>query len=163
MREDMAYNEMALERSLTAQFGPVLNIKQIIVYQVPVGQLSEATLFLTDKKQLYLYVTGQSKLLLDDIKKIISRMGLKAELFLPPKGHPGYFNDISVEKFKEVFPGRREINEQDLIFYKRLVPYNPALVLISEVKDGRVYQHDSDSSTGWRVAAKFAYRRIRTS
>jgi hypothetical protein len=37
------------------------------------------------------------------------------------------------------------------------------MALISEVKDGHVYQYDSDTRGGWRVAAKFAYRRIKTS
>jgi hypothetical protein len=35
--------------------------------------------------------------------------------------------------------------------------------LISEVKDGEVYQFDSDAIGNWRLAAKFTYRRIRTS
>ena len=49
------------------------------------------------------------------------------------------------------------------MFYKTLVSYNPALVLISEIKDGHVYQYDADSADSWRVGAKFAYRRIKTS
>jgi len=42
-------------------------------------------------------------------------------------------------------------------------PYNPALMLISEVKGSNVYQYDSDATSKWRVATKFAYRRIKTS
>ena len=90
-------------------------------------------------------------------------MDLKAELFIPPKGRPQYFDEVGRSKFREVFPGRKHISDEDLIFYRTLVPYNPALVLISEVKNGHVYQFDSDSNTKWRVAAKFAYRRIKTS
>jgi hypothetical protein len=74
-----------------------------------------------------------------------------------------YFDQIGRSKFHEVFPGRKNINESDINFYRMLAPYNPALVLISEVKDGHVFQFDSDATTNWRVTAKFAYRRIRTS
>lgn len=63
-------------------------------------------------------------------------MGLKAELYMPPKGQPHYFDDIGRMKFSEVFPGRKVITDEDIVFYKTLAPYNPALVLISEVKKG---------------------------
>ena len=160
---DKMYDELALERSLQTGFGVDIDILQPIVFRVPVSHTANATLFLTTKKQLYLYVNGPSKLLLSDIKKIITRMGLKSELFIPPKGQPHYFEDIALAKFNEVFPGRKHVNDEDLIFYRTLVPYNPALILISEVKDGHVYQFYSDSTTNWRVGAKFAYRRIKTS
>jgi hypothetical protein len=90
-------------------------------------------------------------------------MGLKADIYLPPKGRPNYFDEVGQSKFHEVFPGRKNINDEDIMFYRTLASYNPALVLISEVKDGHIYQYDSDSTTNWRVAAKFAYRRIKTS
>ena len=157
------YDELALERVLLEGFGVDVDILQPIVVRIPISHTAEATLFLTTKKQLYLYITGKSKLLLGDIKKIVTRMGLKAELYLPPKGRPQYFDEIAGNKFREVFPGRKHHNDEDLIFYRTLVPYNPALILISEVKTGEIYQFDSDSTTNWRVAAKFAYRRIRTS
>ena len=157
------YDELALERSLQTSFGVDIDIMQPIVFRVPVSHTATATLFLTTKKQLYLHISGPSKLLLSDIKKIITRMGLKSELFIPPKGQPHYFEDIALAKFNEVFPGRKQVNDEDLIFYRTLVPYNPALILISEIKDGHVYQFDSDSNTNWRVGAKFAYRRIKTS
>ena len=89
-------------------------------------------------------------------------MGLKAEGYLPPKNQPKYFDQVGEHKFREVFPGRKNINNEDLRFYRTLVPYNPALVLICEVKNGFVYQFDSDSTSKWRVAAKFAYKRIKT-
>ncbi|HZJ34879.1 MAG TPA: hypothetical protein VFD55_02620 [Candidatus Angelobacter sp.] len=160
---DRMYDELALERNIREYFGVDADVRQAIVFRVPISQTAEATLFLTTKKQLFLYITGQSKLLLGDIKKLVARMGLKAEIYLPPKGHPLYFNEIGRKKFYEVFPGRKRISDEDIIFYRTLAPYNPALVLISEVKDGHVYQFDSDSNTNWRVAAKFAYRRIKTS
>jgi len=157
------YDELALERAIKERFGVDADVRQVIVFQAPVSQTTEATLFLTTKKQLYLYVKGQSKILLGDVRKIVTRMGLKAELYLPPKGRPQYFNEIGHDKFSEVFPGRSHVNDDDIAFYKTLAPYNPALILISEVKDGHIYQFDSDARTKWRPVAKFTYRRIKTS
>lgn len=157
------YDELALERSIRERFGVDIDVRQTIVAHSPVSHTAEATLFLTTKKQLYLYITGQSKLLLSDVKKLVSRMGLKAELYLPPKGRPQYFDEIGRSKFHEVFPGRSHVSSDDIIFYRTLAPYNPALVLISEIKNGEVYQFDTDATSNWRLSAKFAYRRIRTS
>lgn len=156
------YDEISIERAIADYFGLDIEIMQAILLKAPVSQTAEATLFLSNKKQLYLYIQGKSRLLLGDIKKIVSRMGLKAELYLPPKGRQFYFDEVGRNKFREVFPGRKHINDKDLIFYRTLAPYNPALVLISEVKGGEVYQFDSDSRNGWRIGAKFAYRRIKT-
>lgn len=157
------YDDFALERIAMEQFGVDVDINQVIVRQVEVSPTAKATVFLTKKKQLMVYVSGHSKLLFSDVKKIIVRMGLKAELYFPPKGQPDYFDRIGREKFQNVFPGRGHVSDADIIFYRTLAPYNPALVLVSEVKDGHVYQYDSDARGGWRIAAKFAYRRIKTS
>lgn len=160
---DRMYDEISLEREIAQYFGIDVDISKPIIYRVPAGRMVEATLFLTDKKQLYLYIKAQSKMIFDDIRKIVNRMGLKADIYLPPHGRPNYFNEIGKSKFLEVFPGRKSVSEDDIRYYKGLVPYNPALVLISEVRDGCVYQFDSDSTTNWRVGAKFTYRRIKTS
>lgn len=157
------YEELAMERAIKDKFGVDIDLYQPIIFKVPVGHTSEATLFLSSKKQLFLYISGQSKLVLSDIKKIVSKMGLKAEIYYPPKGRPHYFDEVGRQKFKDIFPGRTHVSEEDIIFYRTLSPYNPALILISEVKSGIIYQYDTDSATDWRQAAKFAYRRIRTS
>lgn len=157
------YDDLALEQIALEKFGLDIDIRQVIVRQVPVSYTAEATVFLTSKKQLFAFVSGPSKLLLSDVKKIISRMGLKAELYLPPKGQPDYFDRIGEQKFKKVFPGRGHISKEDLIFYRTLAPYNPALVQIQEVKSGEIFKYDTDAASGWRSAVKFAYRRIKTS
>jgi len=160
---DEIYNDIALERMASERFGLDIDISKVIARDIEVSRVATATVFLTKKKQLLVYVSGHSRLLLSDVKKIIARMGLKAELYFPPKGQPDYFNDVGREKFREVFPGRGHVTDDDILFYRTLAPYNPGLVLISEVKNGEIYQYDSDSRGGWRVAAKFAYRRIKTS
>lgn len=160
---DEVYSDIQLERIVKDHFGVDIEIAKVILRDVEVGRMSTATVFLTTKKQLLVYISGHSKLLLGDIKKIIARMELRAELYFPPKNQPDYFNEIGREKFRSVFPGRGHINDEDILFYKTLAPYNPALVLISEVKNGEIYCYDSDARSGWRVAVKFAYRRIKTS
>jgi hypothetical protein len=160
---DEIYDDMALERIAKDRFGLDIAISQVIVRNIEVSRTGTATVFLTTKKQLLVSVHGHSKLLLGDVKKIITRMGLKAELYFPPKGQPDYFDAVGREKFRKVFPGRDHISDEDIIFYRTLAPYNPALVLIGEVKQGEIYQYDSDARGEWRVAAKFAYRRIKTS
>lgn len=160
---DDIYDDLTLERAVKDKFGLKVDIDKVIVRQIPVSHTGEATVFLTTKKQLFVYVTARSKLVLGDVKKIVTRMGLRGELFLPPKGEINYFDEIGREKFREVFPGRGHITSQDLIFYRTLAPYNPALVQINEVIDGEIKQFDTDSSSGWRTVTRFAYRRIKTS
>jgi len=162
MREEI-YDDIALEKVCKERFGVDAEISQVIVRGVDVSRSASATVFLTKKKQLFVYVHGHSRLLLSDIKKMVARMGLKAEVYFPPKGQPNYFDTIGRDNFREVFPGRGHISDEDIIFYRTLAPYNPALVLIGEVKNGEIYRYDSDAKSDWRIAAKFAYRRIKTS
>ena len=157
------YDDLALEREAKERFGMALEVDKVIVRNVDVGRGAKATVYLTKKKQLIGYIHGPARLLLSDVKKIASRMGLKVEMYMPPKNQPNYFDEIGREKFRGVFPGRGSITDSDIVFYRTLAPYSPALLLVSEVKDGNIYQADSDARGGWRVSAKFAYRRIRTS
>lgn len=160
---DEIYSDITLERAIKERFGVEAEISKVIVRDVLVSRTTTATVFLTKKKLLFVFISGHSKLLLSDIKKIVLRMGLKAEIYFPPKNRPDYFNEIGREKFRAVFPGRGHISDEDIIFYRTLAPYNPALVLVGEVKNGEIYCYDSDAHGGWRAAAKFAYRRIKTS
>lgn len=160
---EATYNDMTIEEVAKNQFGMSIDVDQVIVRQIPVSRTAQATVFLTKKKQLFAYVSAQSKLNLGDIKKILVRMGLKPELYLPPKGRPNYFDEIGAEHVKAIFPGRSHITSADLTYYRTLAPYNPALVQIREVPSGEIKQFDTDAHGDWRVAAKFAYRRIKTS
>lgn len=160
---DEIYDDFALERIAKDRFGLDLDISQVILRNADVSRTAGATVFLTAKKQLFVYVSGRSKLLLGDVRKIVVRMGLRPELFLPPVGQPDYFDVIGREKFRQVFPGRTSIKDDELRFYRTLTPYNPGMILISEVKNGEIFRYDSDAKDNWRLAARFAYRRIRTS
>ena len=157
------YDEIALERISRDKFGFNTDVQSIILPRADVSRTATATVFLTKKKQLVAYIEANSPMTLGDVKKLVLRMGMRAEMFFPPKGQPNYFDDIATEKFRNVFPGMRVVSSDDLTYYRTLAPYNPALVLISEVKNGEIYQFDADARTGWRLGAKFHYRRIRTS
>lgn len=160
---EATYDDLALERATKDRFGLPVDVDKVILRRADVSRTAKATLFLTKKKQLLLYIEASSPLLLADVKKLVSRMGLRAEMFMPPKGQPHYFDEVGRAKFLEVFPGRTHVSDEDIQFYRTLAPYNPALIMIAEVKNGEIFQFDADSRDGWRLAAKFAYRRIRTS
>lgn len=160
---DQMYDDVALERQIKTEFGVDSEVDSVIARRIPVGRSIEATLFLTSKKQLYLYVHAEAPILLSDVRKIVNRVGLQAELYLPPKGRPQYFDEVGHAKFNEVFPGRKAVSGEDIAFYKTLAPYNPALIAIREVKNGIIYQYDSDATGGWRPHVRFSYRRIMTS
>lgn len=154
---------MLLEQIAKEHFGIDIEIRQLLANEIPVSYTGTASVFLTSKKQLYVYIHARSALLLGDVQKLVARIGLRAELYLPPKGQPTYFDDIAKAKFANVYPGRGNIKDSDLRFYRTLAPYNPALVQINEVKNGEIKQFDTDASKNWRVVTKFAYRRILTS
>jgi hypothetical protein len=160
---EQIFDDLDLEKVIKAQFGVAMEVDSVIARRFAISRSGYATLFLTSKKQLYLYIDSQSRTLLSDVKKIVSRVGLRADLYLPPKGRPHYFDEVGQQKFREVFPGRGNVSEIDVAYYRTLAPYNPALILIGEVKDGHIYCFDSDASGSWRPVTSFSYRRIRTS
>ena len=154
------YDVLALEEIVKEKFDFSVEIQSIILPMSDVGRTAAASVFLTSKNHLAVYVEVSSAATLADIKKIVRRMGLKVEEFLPPKGQPNYFDDIGRERFQSVFPGMKIISNGDLLYYRTLAPYNPALGIISEVKNGEIYQFDPDARGGWRVGARFRYKRI---
>ena len=160
---ESVYDDLALEEIAKQRFGLSIDIESVILRHAPVSRTAYATVYLTKKKQLYVHLTAQSNLTLGDVKKFINRMGLKPELFLPPKGQPNYFDEVGRAHFVSVFPGRSHISSDDLTYYRTLAPYNPALIQINEIPSGEIRQFDTDAHGQWRVGAKFAYRRIRTS
>ena len=124
--KDEIYDDIEIERLCKDRFGVDFEIGQVIVRGVPISRTADATVFLTKKKQLFVYISARSRLVLGDISKLVARMGLKAEVYFPPVGNPDYFNVIGREKFEQVFPGRTYVADDELRFYRTLAPYNPA-------------------------------------
>lgn len=156
------YNDTAIEKAANKQFHKKLDIKHVIVRNIPTSRTSQATLFLTANNQLFLYITAEASMILDDVRKITHRMGLEADEFCPPGGDRGYFDAVGTEKFKSAFPGRSVASESDIRFYKLLAPYNPALVKIAAIKTGEIKQFDLDSGQ-WRHSARYSYRKVKPS
>lgn len=158
---DEIFSDLAIETAAHDVFGLKLEVGRMIVRDVPVSIVSSASVFLDTKKHLYAYISGQAPLVLGDIQKIIARMGLTAEEYLPPGDEPDYFNRIGTEKFREVFPSRTVTNpDYDLQYYRTLAPYNPALVRIARIKGGDIMGFVSESQD-WRKVAEYSYARIK--
>ncbi|NCU31323.1 hypothetical protein EOL73_03930 [Candidatus Saccharibacteria bacterium] len=158
---DEAMGDIAIEEIVKKDFGLSVAVRQVVAREIPVSHTAEATVFLTPKHQLFVLINAESALTLGDVRKLVKKMGLEAEGYLPPVHDKDYFNVVAREKFRTVFPGRHSIDESELRYYRLLAPYNPALVRINAVTDGVIRQFDSHHSSGWRVAIKFAYRQIR--
>lgn len=161
MKPEM-YEDLAAEEIIRDQFAIDMTISKTLLSNIPVSHTMEATVLLNDKSQLYVLINGRSRLKFGDVRKIIARMGLKAEYYLPPQGDGRYFENIALRHFKTIFPGRSIISDADLRYYRTLAPYMPALVKVSEVTKGVIFQFDTDSSSSWRPALQYSYRKIST-
>jgi hypothetical protein len=156
------FDDIALERNTKEQFGVSIDIKQVVARGIPTSHTTTASVFLSTKNQLYVYVSGNAPLNLGDIRTMIRRMGMIADAYLPPRKDGDYFDRIALTKFKDTFPGRTPVGEGDLRFYRLLAPYNPALVRIAGVPEGVIKQFDASDTANWRTAAKYTYKRIKT-
>jgi hypothetical protein len=159
MNEEI-YGDLAIEQACKNKFGITVDIAEVVVRGVPVGITAQATLFKTTVGHMLLYITSQATQLLDDVQKIVSRMSLEAEQFLPPNGDAEYFDRIGRDKFKVMFPGKPIASADDLRYYRNLAPYNPALVSIAKV-NGEVRAYDPQSRT-WHKVKNYAFSKIKT-
>jgi hypothetical protein len=148
-----------LEMAIIRDFDIRIEIKHVVVRNIPTSRTTNATVFVTSKGLLYAYINGQASLQLGDVARQVKRMGLTASSYVPPKRDKEYFERVARAKYNSVFPGRKLVKDDDLRFYRQLVHYQPALVLISEIPEGVIKQFDSNATTQWRPAAKFSYRR----
>lgn len=154
--------EASFEKFLRVNFGREIDIKNMIAYHLPVSRGAAANVFLNNKNQLFCFIASRSPINLGDVRKFLRRMNLIPSDYLPPKNQKDYFASIAKRKFRDIYPGRGNIQDNDLAYYKTLVPYNPALIAISEVRDGMIKQFDPDAVGGWRVAVRITYRHITT-
>ncbi len=153
-------DDLAIEKTCKDHFDRTVDVADVIVRGMPVGVATRATMFVTTKGQVFLLIVSQSSLVLDDVRKIVHRMQCEAEVFIPPHGEPDYFDRIGRVKFKNMFPGKPIVGDDDLRYYRNLAPYNPALVLINRVK-GEIRGFEVESKM-WRKAKDFAYSKIKT-
>lgn len=161
MHDEIA-SDIAVEELVKSHFGLQLEVKQMIARDIPVSHVATACVFLTPKHQVFALIQARSPMTLGDARKIAKHMGIEVESFLPPGHDDSYFNRAAREKFRIVFPGRHDINDEELHYYRTLVPYNPALLKVDAINGGVIRQFDSQDSSQWRSAAKFAYKQIAT-
>lgn len=157
---DEITDDLAIEALVKEQFGLQLEVKQMVVREIPVSHTAVASVFLTPKHQLFTLIRAHAPQTYGDVRKIAKKMGLEVEAYLPPGHDDTYFNQIAREKFRQVFPGRHDVGDDELHYYRTLVPYNPALLKIDAIQGGSIKQFDSHDSSEWRTAAKFAYKQI---
>lgn len=156
------YADLALDEKLKDEFAFNQDIKKVLLHSIPVSPTLEATVFTTTKNQLFVIISGGARANLADIQKIIKRMGLKSELYIPPKGDNDYFIRHATQQFTNTYPGRKPQDDSDLRYFKTLTPYAPALVRIAEISSGVINQYDTDAATSWRPVLEHSYRRIKT-
>ena len=159
MNDDI-YNDLAIEKVCKDKFGVVLDIAEVVLRAAPVAATAHGTLFKTTSGQMMLYVNSQAAQVLDDVTKIVLRMNLEADYFLPPNAENEYFDRVGRDKFKAMFPGKHINSADDIRYYKNLAPYNPALVRIAKVK-GEVRAYDPQSHT-WHKVKDYSYNKIKT-
>ena len=150
----------ALADTILAEFGLDLMIDRLVVWQMPLSRSTTADVFFNHKNQLFVYISSPARQTLGDVKKLLFRTGLTAYDFLPPAGRPNYFTDIAIEHFNKTYPSKPVSSEADLLYFKTLAPYNPALIQVKTVRDGHIYGFDPDAKGSWRVFAKLSYSRL---
>lgn len=159
MNEEI-FGDIAIEQSCKDRFVVNVDIGQVVIRGAQTGVASHGTIFKTTNGQMWLYIASQSPLVLDDVQKIVSRMNVEADLYCPPHGEADYFTRIGRDKFKIMFPGKPIIGEDDLRYYKKLAPYNPALVRLSKIK-GEIKAYNLQSKS-WHKVKEYNYNKIKT-
>lgn len=157
---DEIFGDFAIEKACQERFGVSFDIAEMVVRGVQAGTASQASVFKTTNGQMWLYVSSQSPLLLDDVQKIVTRMNLEADNYIPPHGETDYFNRIGRDKFKVMFPGKPIVSDDDLRYYKKLAPYNPALVRLNKIK-GEIRAY-TPQNKGWHKVKEYSFSRIKT-
>ena len=151
-------NNDATQHAIEAAFAQKLRISEVIARDLPVGFAATATVFKTSPNMLYVLVHSQSPMVLADVRKIVRSMNMDPEDYEPPHGDAEYFNRIGIARFKEMFPGKHIMSDDDTRYYRTLAPYNPALVRIARVK-GDIRGFHIETKT-WRKVKDYAFSKI---
>lgn len=151
-------NNDAIEHTIEAAFAQKLSIGEIIVHDLPVGYSATATVFKTSPNMLYALVQSQSPMVLADVRSVLRSMNVDPEGYEPPHGDKEYFKRIGTQRFKEMFPGKHIMSDDDTRYYETLAPYNPALVRIARVK-GDIRGFHIETKT-WRKVKDYAFSKI---
>ncbi len=116
------FDDAAIEQIAKDRFGVSLEVSTVVARRIDCGQAASATFFLSAKKQLYCYIEGSSQLTLGDIRKMAVRMGVRPEIFFPPKGQPQYFEEIARDMFVEVGSEVKDFKPGDRVLIPAITP-----------------------------------------
>lgn len=137
-----------------------LPVTRFLCDDIETGPHSYATLF-ESGNDLYALIVAEpgAEQTLGDVRRIVRGMGIEVQRFFPPHADPSYFHREGVKLFKEAFPGRKRWTAKDVLFYRSLAPYSPALVRISAVK-GSLSRFNTRGGD-WQPAVDYNFRKIR--
>lgn len=155
-----SYSDKNLEEFIQKYFGVNFEIKEVIVRNSPVSYSTEVTIFKSNKNRIYAFISSEARTTLGDVQGFLSKMNLKPAEFFPPNGYQEYFFEHAKKQFIEVFPGRHDVKDDELRYYKKRVLYNPALAEIAEIKDGEIRGFNTDSIGSWRTIKRYSYKKI---
>jgi hypothetical protein len=158
MNDDL-YSDIALEETMSQQFHKKMDITRMIVRNMQVGVNAYASLFRVKGGAVYVLLRSTyQQMTVADVKRIVREMGLETSEMLPPAAVEEYFVMHATRRFKEVYPGRRDVSDDDLRYYMTLVPYSPALLKVSKIK-GEIKEYDPQARA-WHVIKQMSYNHI---
>lgn len=137
-----------------------LPVRRFLCDDIATGPQSYAVLFESghDLYALFIAEPGTEQTLAD-VRRMAKNMGIEVQRFFPPHADPAYFHREGVEYFKKAYPGRKQWTAKDIMFYRSLASYSPALVRISAVK-GSLSRFNSQGGS-WQPAVDYSFRKIR--
>ena len=155
---DNLYSDIALEETMSQQFHKKVDITRMIVRNVQVGVTAFASIFRVKGGTMYALIRTPNPQTVGDVRRIAREMGIEFTDMVPPAGVQEYFDMHATRRFKEVYPGRHAISEDDLRYYMTLVPYSPALLKVSRIK-GEINEFDPQTRS-WHVVKQISYSHI---
>lgn len=117
---------------------------------------SLCTLFTATTGQMYALFVSRESQSLADVRHHARAMGLGIDSYAFPFGDRRYFERKGFEIFKRAYPGRKTWTPQEASYYRTLVAYNPALVRVTNIRDG-IRRYNPNYATKWQHALDVRY------
>ncbi len=160
----MEENEIILLETIKSQINQFFKLKlkpaRIIAGEISLSRSITATIFLTENDKLFIYFKNDAKNNIREIKQILKKANLNIAKFLPLNNQTDFFNRQASIKFEQTYPGLKPVSENDLIYYKTLIRYDPVLIEIKSIKDDLIKVFDTNAKTNWRPYKKFNYNKV---
>lgn len=155
------FTDLAITETIREHFAKKFEITRMIVRDIQVTATAHATVFRIKGGSVYVLIRSGAEMTLGDVKKVLRNMGVEPADFVPPSSVDTYFEDKAMEKYKEVFPGKRILNgAEELRYYRTLIPYTPALVHVNRIR-GELREYEPQSRQ-WKLVKRLSYARIQT-